>query len=139
MAMAAPPRCYFLTPYNRYCPFGPCAVSVDGAPCHNRWGVVETSLPVKTQGRTMGCAITLTTRYCCRVWFSSVVARRAARTRCDFGGHESWLRGWSAPLNGAVLGVRRHSKASDAMLEHRQVPLAQRGRMSGLVRDMLTR
>ena len=25
------------------------------------------------------------------------------------------------------------------MLEHRRVPLAQRGRMSGLVRDMLTR
>ena len=60
-------------------------------------GVVETSLPVRTQGRTMGCAITLTTRYRCRVWFSSVVARSAARTRCDFGGHESWLRGWSAP------------------------------------------
>ena len=34
----------------------------------------------------------------------------------------------SALLNGAVLGVRRHSKASDAMLEHRRVPLAQRGR-----------
>ena len=38
-----------------------------------------------------------------------------------------------------MLGVRRHSKASDAVLEYRRVPLAQRGRMSGLVRDMLTR
>ena len=55
MAMAAPPRCSFVTQYNRYCPFGPCVVSVYGAPGHNRWGVVETPLPVKTQGRTMGC------------------------------------------------------------------------------------
>ena len=38
-----------------------------------------------------------------------------------------------------MLGVRRHSKASDAVLEYRRVPLAQRGRKSGLVRDTLTR
>ena len=46
------------------------------------------------------------------------VAKSATRTSCDSGGHESWLQEWSTPLNGAVLGVRRHSKASDAMLEH---------------------
>ena len=45
----------------------------------------------------------------------------------------------SAPLKAAMLGVRRHSKASDAVLEYRRVPLAQRGRKSGLVRDVLTR
>ena len=34
-------------------PFGPCTGAVHGAPGHNRWGVVETPLPVKTQGGTM--------------------------------------------------------------------------------------
>ena len=71
--------------------------------------------------------------------FSSVVAKSAIRTHSDSDGHESWLQEWSTPLNGAVLGVQRHSKASDATLEHCRDPLAQRGRMSGLVRDMLTR
>ena len=61
------------------------------------------------------------------------------RTRCGFGGHGSKLLEGSAPSKGAVLGVRRHSKAYDAVLEYRRVPLAQRGRKSGLVRDMLTR
>ena len=28
---------------------------VHGAPGHNRWRVVETPLPVKTQGGTMNC------------------------------------------------------------------------------------
>ena len=45
----------------------------------------------------------------------------------------------SAPLKGTVLGVRRRSKVSDAMLKHCRDPLAQRGRMSGLDRDILTR
>ena len=30
---------------------GPCTVTVNGAAGHNRWGVVERRLPVKTQGR----------------------------------------------------------------------------------------
>ena len=64
---------------------------------------------------------------------------RAPDPARDFGGHGSKLQEWSAPLKGAVLGVRRNSKAPNAMLEHCRVPLAQRGRMSGLVRDMLTR
>ena len=91
---------------------------------------METPLPVKTQGGTMNCLLTPATKYCCSVWFSSVVAKSATRTHSDSGAHESWLQEWSTPLNGAVLGVRRHSKASDAMLEHRQDPLAQRGERS---------
>ena len=38
------------TQYTRCCPFGPCTGATHGAPGHNRWGVVETPLPVKTQG-----------------------------------------------------------------------------------------
>ena len=87
----------------------------------------------------MNCLLTSATKYCCSVWFSSVVAKSATRTHSHSGGHESWLQESSTPLNGAVLGVRRHSKASDAMLEHRRDPLAQRGRKSGLVRDTVTR
>ena len=34
-----------------------CAVSVNGAAGHNRFGVVETPLPVKTQGETMNCLL----------------------------------------------------------------------------------
>ena len=41
------------TQYTSCCPFGPCTDAVHGAPGHNRWGVVETPLPVKTQGGTM--------------------------------------------------------------------------------------
>ena len=43
------------TQYTRCCPFGPCTGAIHGAPGHNRWGVVETPLPVKTQGGTMNC------------------------------------------------------------------------------------
>ena len=71
-------------------------------------------------------------------WAKSQVPQ-TQQDRGGFGGHGSKLLEGSALLNGAVLGVRRHSKASDAMLEHCRVPLAQRGRMSGLVRDMLSR
>ena len=35
---------------------GPCTVCVPGAAGHNRWGVAETPLPVKTQGRTRDAA-----------------------------------------------------------------------------------
>ena len=129
---------FALFPYTRHGPFSPCTVTVHGAPGHNRWGVVEP-LPVKTQGGTMNCLLTPVTKYCYSVWFSSVVAKCATRTHSDSGGHESWLQEWSTPLNGAVLGVRRNSEASNAMLEHRRDPVAQRGRMSGLVRDMFTR
>ena len=46
---------------------GPCTGAVHGAPCHNRWGAVETPLPVKTQGGTMNCYFNLlifSTEYC---------------------------------------------------------------------------
>ena len=81
----------------------------------------------------MNCLPTPATKYRCSVGFSSVVAKSATRTHSDSSGHESWLQEWSTPLDGAVLGVRRHSKASDGMLEHCGDSLAQRGRMSGLV------
>ena len=35
---------------------GPCTVRGPGAAGHNRWGVAETPLPVKTQGRTRAAA-----------------------------------------------------------------------------------
>ena len=41
------------------------------------------------------------------------------QSRGDFSGHESLFQEWSAPLNGAVLGVRRHSKAT--LLEHQRL------------------
>ena len=44
-----------LSPYTRHCPFGPCTAAAHAAPGHNRWGVVETPLTVKTQGRNVGC------------------------------------------------------------------------------------
>ena len=58
MAMAAPPRCSCLTTYNRYCSLGPCTDAVPGAAGHNRWGVAETPLPVKTQGRNLDRSLT---------------------------------------------------------------------------------
>ena len=43
--------CLFLTQYTRCCSFSLCTAAVHGAPSHNRWRVVDTPLPVKTQGR----------------------------------------------------------------------------------------
>ena len=38
----------------------PCAATVvQRAPSHNRWGVSETTLPAKTQGRTLDCPFNL--------------------------------------------------------------------------------
>ena len=53
MAMAAPPRCSFLKTYIRCCPMVPVQFAFHGAAGHNRWGVAETPLPLKTQGRNM--------------------------------------------------------------------------------------
>ena len=62
MAVASSARLAFLhgavcasTMYIRCCPFVPCAATVHRAPGHNRWGVSETTLRVKTQGRTLDC------------------------------------------------------------------------------------
>ena len=55
------------TQYTRCCPFGPCTGAVHGAPGHNRGGVTETPLPVRTQGETMNCCSNLLifpTKYC---------------------------------------------------------------------------
>ena len=43
------------TTYVRHFPFAPCAATVQRAPSHNRWRVSETTLPAKTQGRTLDC------------------------------------------------------------------------------------
>ena len=137
MAVAAPPRCSFPTTYNRCCPFGPCTDAVHGAPGHNRWGVVETPLPVKTQGETMNCYFNLPPQVLLQCGFEvSGVLRRGGQSPRYRRRNRTAV---TSVVTGPVLGVRRHSKASDAMLEHRRVPLAQRGRMSGLARDMLTR
>ena len=63
MAVASSARLAFLrgavcasTLYIRCCPFVPCTATVHRAPGHNRWGVSETTLPVKTQGRTLDCS-----------------------------------------------------------------------------------
>ena len=57
--MALPAAC--CTQCTRCVPFlfpCTCTVTVSGAAGHNRWGVVETPLPVKTQGRTADCIFT---------------------------------------------------------------------------------
>ena len=46
-------------------PLGPCTVAAHGAPGHNRWGVAETPLPVKTQGRNAGCFFNLLPQVSC--------------------------------------------------------------------------
>ena len=67
MAMAVLPRCSCLTTYNSYCSLGPCADAVHGAAGHNRWGVAETPLPVKTQGRNLDGSLTFNVYAVCRV------------------------------------------------------------------------
>ena len=70
MAMATPPRCSCLTTYNSYCSLGPCTDAVHGAAGHNRWGVAETPLPVKTQGRNLDRSLTFNVYAVCRVVFN---------------------------------------------------------------------
>ena len=70
MAMAALPRCSCLTTYNSYCSLGPCTDAVHGAAGHNRWGVAETPLPVKTQGRNLDRSLTFNVYAVCRVAFN---------------------------------------------------------------------
>ena len=48
MAMAAPPPCSARQALS----FAPCSATVHGAPCHNRWRVVETSLPARPAGES---------------------------------------------------------------------------------------
>ena len=68
MAVASPARLAFArgavcacAAVHQTLSFGPCTDAVHGAPGHNRWGVVETPLPAKTQGGTMDCLLTLPT------------------------------------------------------------------------------
>ena len=51
--------CSLLYAVHQVLSLGPCTGAVHGAPGHNRWGVVETPLPVKTQGGTMNCYFNL--------------------------------------------------------------------------------
>ena len=51
MAMESLACCAFFTPYNRHCQFCPCFLYSRGPWSHNRWGVAETPLPAKTEGR----------------------------------------------------------------------------------------
>ena len=46
--------CRLLYAVHQTLSLGPCTVAARGAPGHNRWGVAETPLPAKTQGRTAG-------------------------------------------------------------------------------------
>ena len=50
----------------------PCTVMVLCAPGHNRWGVVERRLPVKTQGRTLDCPFNFRPPRFSAGWLSSV-------------------------------------------------------------------
>ena len=43
--------CSLLYAVHQMLSLGPCTVAVHGAPGHSRWEVVETPVPVKTQGR----------------------------------------------------------------------------------------
>ena len=62
MAMETPPRCppLFIRKRELTEVIGSLSVPVqvcivEGAPGHNRWGVAETPLPAKSQGRTGDC------------------------------------------------------------------------------------
>ena len=56
MAVASFARlCFSWNAVHQMLSLVPCAVTVDGAPGRNRWGVAETPLPAKTQGRNMDC------------------------------------------------------------------------------------
>ena len=117
MAMAAPPRCSFLTTYNRFCPFVPCTAMVHGAPGHNRWEVSETTLPVKTQERTLGCPFNFRPPRIVAGWFHFVspgpsgsmraseqsVVRHAHSLRCESA---TWVAAQPA-VPDAVTRARR--------------------------------
>ena len=47
--------CSLLYDVHQTLSFAPCAATVQRAPGHNRWGVSETTLPAKTQKRTLDC------------------------------------------------------------------------------------
>ena len=104
------------TQCTRCCPFGPCTAAVHEAPSHNRWGVVETILPAKTQGRTLDCRFNFLPPLFVAVCGFQVSLRKVQQGPTVTPIVTSpGLQEWSTPLNGAVLGVQRHSKASDAM------------------------
>ena len=46
--------CSLLYDVQQALSLGPCIDAVHGAPGHNRWGVAETPLPAKSQGRDRG-------------------------------------------------------------------------------------
>ena len=50
--------CRLLYAVHQILSLGLCTVAARGAPSHNRWGVVERRLPVKTQERNAGCILT---------------------------------------------------------------------------------
>ena len=108
---------------------GPGTVTVSGAACHNRWGVAETPLPAKTQGRTLDCLFPANA-YCCRVAF-----------KCRFKGlpkpHQTlgefqWLLGGErptragptvAPLPAAYAWTRARTRGSPTGVRTTLIPL----------------
>ena len=100
-------------PYTRHGPFSPCTVTVHGAAGHNRWGVVETPLPVKTQGRNMDRSF----KWCSRVSFNGSAREVPSRQRHvqSFNGRRAHAQRWKPngpePEHmGRVSGVPRRSE-----------------------------
>ena len=67
--------CSLLYDVQQALSLGPCIDAVHGAPGHNRWGVVETPLPAKSQGRTVDCLLTSCHHVLLRGGLLSVVLR----------------------------------------------------------------
>ena len=109
MAMAAPPRCSCLTTCNRHCSLGPCTDAVHGAAGHNRWGVAETPLPVKTQGRNMGRSLTFNVYAVCRVAFNPL----ARDLGSDWRRPQNWTaRTADAPQRTCFRSARLEERAA---------------------------
>ena len=64
--------CRLLHAVHQTFSLAPCTAMVHGAPGDNRWGVAETSLPVKTQGRTLDCPFNFLPPRSVAGWFISV-------------------------------------------------------------------
>ena len=120
MAMAALPRCSCLTTYNSYCSLGPCTDAVHGAAGHNRWGVAETPLPVKTQGRNLDGSLTFNVYAVCRVAFNP-----SGETSGLMGAvPRTGLPGRQTLLSASALGARGWRRGRRP--EYRQWPTGQR-------------
>ena len=126
--------CRVLYDVHQMLSFGPCTDAIHGAPGHNRSGVAETPLPVKSQGRNVDRLLSSRHKCCCRGFFNrmrclnweatTTVGCPAQNGYCARAGH---CARWRSESHGRSRDLGSHQRGRFCGSSRVAVPLVTSG------------